>query len=705
MSYTSFIKENKAPLGTTKIGVYNNSGNRVGKIDLTNTFKTPSDLGEKLYSFGVISDIHIPNTDFAKKFINALKYFNANVDFICVSGDLTANGNQNEFEQVKNQIDTYATVPIYLTSGNHDCYNYGANGAVETALDTYFNTKLYYAITKNNDIFIFVGEKTNSRGSIFTHEELQWLYDTLEENRNKRCFLIQHSFVESNGSGDANNLYGGTMLTGNELTIIKSLVSHYQNIIHFHGHSHLIYELQEIDDNKDCNYSDKYGSKEFHVPSLQQPRTINTSYTGTGLKYTNYNGSEGYVVDVYSKYIIVKGRDFSNNKFLPIAYYCLDTSLKTINAYTYTDSTGIIDTSSTYSITNNLSNAITNNSATSVTKKTSYSATITPSTNYNIQSITVTMGGLDITSSCVTDNTISIASVTGDIIITVTTVAILKTYSITNNLSNATNSNTNTEIQEKTSYNATISVSSNEYVIDSVMVTMGGNDITSTSYSNGVINIPSVTGNIVITVTTKYFSPTYTFNWNNTSENKLCMTSGTPISKMFIPSSSNPNKGETNKGYFTNCLMFIELNKTNFAIKAKINANNYHFTFGIYESDTSYRGLSSFGGTTIANNSKGNNTYSVPRADFLNKDHTVEIMCNKGSYSIIIDGVRYACDTWVETPKYGKIQPNMAYYGTTNGIGSSNDTAITPDVIYPSISISSDTSYLYIKELSFVEWD
>ena len=171
MSYTGFIKENKAPLGTTKIGVYNSNGEKIGKIDLPNTFKTPSDLGEKLYSFGVISDIHIPNTDFAEKFINALNYFNANVDFICVSGDLTANGNQNEFEQVKNQIDTYATVPIYLTSGNHDCYNYGANGAVETALKNYLNTDLYYKINKKNDVFICIGEKTNKRGSVLTHEE------------------------------------------------------------------------------------------------------------------------------------------------------------------------------------------------------------------------------------------------------------------------------------------------------------------------------------------------------------------------------------------------------------------------------------------------------------------------------------------------------------------------------------------------------
>ena len=43
----------------------------------------------------------------------------------------------------------------------------------------------------------------------------------------------------------------------------------------------------------------------------------------------------------------------------------------------------------------------------------------------------------------------------------------------------------------------------NDYTAN-VTVTMGGTDITSTAYSNGVISIASVTGNLVITVTETY---------------------------------------------------------------------------------------------------------------------------------------------------------------------------------------------------------
>lgn len=72
----------------------------------------------------------------------------------------------------------------------------------------------------------------------------------------------------------------------------------------------------------------------------------------------------------------------------------------------------------TYTITNNLSGCSTNNSATSVDGGVSYSATITPNSGYTIKTLTVTMGGTDITSTAVSGNSITIASVTGAIVIT-----------------------------------------------------------------------------------------------------------------------------------------------------------------------------------------------------------------------------------------------------------------------------------------------
>lgn len=76
-----------------------------------------------------------------------------------------------------------------------------------------------------------------------------------------------------------------------------------------------------------------------------------------------------------------------------------------------------IDTE-TKSITNNLTGCTTSNSTTSVAVNESYSATITPNSGYTLTTLTVTMGGVDITSTAVSGSTISIASVTGDVVIT-----------------------------------------------------------------------------------------------------------------------------------------------------------------------------------------------------------------------------------------------------------------------------------------------
>lgn len=71
-------------------------------------------------------------------------------------------------------------------------------------------------------------------------------------------------------------------------------------------------------------------------------------------------------------------------------------------------------------------------------------------------------------------------------------------YNITNNLTNAKNSNSAMTIEENTSYSANITAS-NGYNLESVIVVMGGNDVTSSVYSDGTINISAVTGNLIIT--------------------------------------------------------------------------------------------------------------------------------------------------------------------------------------------------------------
>ena len=84
-------------------------------------------------------------------------------------------------------------------------------------------------------------------------------------------------------------------------------------------------------------------------------------------------------------------------------------------------------------------------------------------------------------------------------------------YTVTNILTGCTSSNAATTATEGDTYYATITASSG-YVLDgaTVVVKMGGTEVTALYYADGVINIPDVSGNIEITITAAVDVPSYT---------------------------------------------------------------------------------------------------------------------------------------------------------------------------------------------------
>ena len=163
-----------------------------------------------------------------------------------------------------------------------------------------------------------------------------------------------------------------------------------------------------------------------------------------------------------------------------------------------------IDNSVRYTVTNNLTKCSTNNLAEQVIGGESYTAIISPDTGHIVDDITVIMGGNDITSTAVEGNTISIESVDGAIEITAIAVeqTVTDNYTITNNLTNCTNSNNTAEIVSGNPYTATISTTP-AYALSSLKVLMAGVDVSSNvitkTATGATISIASVTGNVVIT--------------------------------------------------------------------------------------------------------------------------------------------------------------------------------------------------------------
>lgn len=335
MQYSDFIPQNVAPAGAKWIGVYNDQGNRVGMIPL-GKLSVP-DTGRRLYTFGAVSDIHLRYSTAQEDFQRALNWFNEDqaVAFTCIAGDLTQNGTAAELEEYRTAVANWSPdTPVYAISGNHEAYG---GLELESVIGEYTGHPLYYSFRQGEDLFVMVGVKADAEGQLFTRAELQWLYETLEANRNRRCFVFTHVRPQD-GCGNAFGIYSNDIWGGTEAEVFESLMRHYTNVLLFHGHSHLKFYLQY--GSAIANYDSLFGCHSIHIPSLAVPRDGDAS--GASSRKEIYADSEGYVVEVYEKGVFLRGRDFVANAWVPVASYWLDTTPVEIPEKTYKDPTATI---------------------------------------------------------------------------------------------------------------------------------------------------------------------------------------------------------------------------------------------------------------------------------------------------------------------------------------------------------------------------
>lgn len=341
--YPHFIPQNIAPSGAKSIGVYNSSGKQIGTIALgrmTRPQKT------KLYSFGLVSDIHLWKTTSAwngnEKFDRTLSYFeNQGCSFCVVTGDLTQSGlyfspddnstnaylEETQFVKYKEICDKHS-ITVYELMGNHESYYAKAISNNLSLMKTYTgNDALSYTVLQGNDLFILCGQPQDT--VVMTDADFTWLGNALEANKNKRCFVFIHSHIDDNVVGGVedsgnpsfareNSIFGywGATKTANFINLMKQ----YPNTILFHGHTHIMFEAQKFD--KDANYSEENGFKSVHIPSLGYPRELISSDGTWEGKHTE---SQGYIVDVYDDCIVLNGMDLINNTPIPLGIYKIPT--------------------------------------------------------------------------------------------------------------------------------------------------------------------------------------------------------------------------------------------------------------------------------------------------------------------------------------------------------------------------------------------
>lgn len=519
-NFTDLIKNNVAPYSASKIGVYGSDGSRVGEIPL-GAFKP--NYGERLYRFGLLSDVHnedSQSTENAQDFINALTELNnkESIEFICITGDLTqyshSTGNiATEMTLYQNNLNAAGVnKPVYVTTGNHDC-----PGSTDVDYTTFYQkaglsdiapssgATASYEVTKTHttsrgttvtDHFLFLTmRRYEFTSSTYYDADITWLGNKLEAYKNDRCFVFTHMFFPDY-AGNLNRIYpSGNWLSGPQLTSLKNLIDSYPRSYWFSGHSHWKWYLQKYQDKANIYPTSNSGRTTgwaVHIPSCASPiDSDGTSRVSMPLQ------SEGGVVDVYEDYVDIRGIEFKgpsdsdyNMKYIPVAQYRL-----------YTEAG--VEPSTPWNITYYSNNVTLSSYDSTVSRNAPLHITVTPNSGFAISSLTVEMGGVDVTDTAVSGTTISITSVTGDVVITVS--AVSADYSVSYTLNESVSSNTTTGVVSGSAYSTTITQNSG-YKVTGITVTMGGADLSSTAVSvnNGVhiINISNVTGDIVITVET-----------------------------------------------------------------------------------------------------------------------------------------------------------------------------------------------------------
>lgn len=216
----------------------------------------------------------------------------------------------------------------------------------------------------------------------------------------------------------------------------------------------------------------------------------------------------------------------------------------------------------TYTITKTLTGATISNNDTTTKQYQPFEASIVPDSGKIIENIKITMGGKDITQSVFKGTT--------DVLC----------RKIILNLTQCDSSNSRVFAIDGQSYVTTLTAHSG-YAIDGVLITMGGVDV-STYYKDGVIAIPTVTGDIVITATAVPQAPKYT-NLLDTAINMDGQIIGhTPMYENKRYNSSGATVDNTG----TNITGLLPIKKGDIVrIRWKGNTNDYYQALKFFKSD------------------------------------------------------------------------------------------------------------------------
>lgn len=303
--YKHFIAENVAPKGARDIGVYRN-GEKVGRIPL-GSLAPP--VGKPLYSFGLLADPHAGRSAEKNAALKSAVELltRSGVAFICIAGDIVDDGSiEKHWIDYAEAVGGAGDIPVYAINGNREQWHWDC--IPEFSKEYAGIEKCVYHFHHDDDLFVMMGtwkyaqtEDAAVQAQMLPAADLIALRTLMNENRNKRCFFIQHVRPEPTLAGG-----NGSDAVPEQGVISMAFYQHFKNVTVFHGHSHSRLEAQE--GHPKANYRDDQGFRSVHIPAL-----------------VDYD--QGYIVDVYCDGYHLRGMDLVANEDIPIGNFWIDTPI------------------------------------------------------------------------------------------------------------------------------------------------------------------------------------------------------------------------------------------------------------------------------------------------------------------------------------------------------------------------------------------
>lgn len=364
-------------------------------------------------------------------------------DFSVCNGDFTFGNTATTADQLKEQVgeikswfgDAFRGIPQFFTVGNHDTGEYnelagadwcmsaimGASDATEFGSEDIGKPYYYDLADKKVRVICLNTCEGEMIGASYTISDgqLEWFANTLKDVGNKsdasawNIIVIGHYPLDFGGARYLSDvlyqyIQGGTY-TRNSVSVDFSGSNRATVIGNFHGHTH-------------CLKSDN-----LHYYNNGTTPTAYDAYRLATQAASFYRNNDyttavnGVVFGEETSYI--KTADTGDDTAFCVNV--VDPAKQVIYSICYGagyDRTVSYGTAVYYAVTNNLTDVNTSNAVISVESGGAYEADLTANEGYVTSAVTVTMGGVDITDSAYADGHISIAQVTGDIVITATAV-------------------------------------------------------------------------------------------------------------------------------------------------------------------------------------------------------------------------------------------------------------------------------------------